>query len=180
MVSLLNWLPFVDRNTRKPLPEYVDILNGKILAEASLLGPFFRFSSFAEDEPKLAEKYFLNLPTAELNIKTVSMVAPQIRPLISASRVSYRFPHQILSRCGVANAFAFQTDLLAICQSLVVNVQSRKFALAFFENMLRVNTKRANIQVSRRPSNSIWRKFDSKILACLGSLTTASSARTDS
>ena len=90
MVSLSNWLPFVDKSTRKPLPDYADVLNGKIVAEASLLGPFFRFSSFAEDEPKLAEKYFLNIPPSELTNKTINLVAQQIRPLLSPSRVSHR------------------------------------------------------------------------------------------
>ena len=82
MTKMSNWLPFM-----KNEKETKEFANGKLLTELSLIGPLFKFSAFAEDEPKLAEKYFLNMPRSELTVKTIMMVGQQIRPQLLMFRV---------------------------------------------------------------------------------------------
>ncbi len=79
-----NWLPVNGINDESDL--------GKMLAESSLLGPFFRLSAFAEDDPKVVNNYFPEVSTGnEINPETFNLISKQIHPLINSARVRLFF-----------------------------------------------------------------------------------------
>ena len=95
MIKMSNWLPsFHASNENEPPKEFA---NGKTLTELSLIGPLFQFSAFGEDEPKLVEKYFLDIPRSELSSKTIMMIGQQYRPQLTMCRVKKTFNLPYLS-----------------------------------------------------------------------------------
>ena len=74
-----NWLPFQSNNSLSDI--------GKLVSETSVLGPFFRLSSFAEDDPQVVEKFRLDNVTNETMGETLSMISKQIHPLLTTNRV---------------------------------------------------------------------------------------------
>jgi hypothetical protein len=81
MVKMGNWLPLYTQQT--------DVLNGRMLTETSLLGPAFGLSSFAEDDPKIFEKYFMETMYGEMQPETLNLIAKQIQPILNSYRVGY-------------------------------------------------------------------------------------------
>jgi hypothetical protein len=59
-----------------------------MITEASLLGPAFGFSSFAEDDSKIIEKYFMETMYGEMQPETLNLIAKQIQPILNSYRVS--------------------------------------------------------------------------------------------
>ena len=80
MVSMPNWLPNLDLKK-------IEKLNGKVLCETSIMGPIFRLSGFAEDDPKIVEKYGLENIQTEHIPETLSLITKQIHPLLFTNRV---------------------------------------------------------------------------------------------
>lgn len=77
-----NWMPTIlDAETP------ADSMIGKVFSDLSVFGSFFRFSGFAEDEPKIAETYFMDKMDAEMSGKTLNLIAMQIRPRLNSARV---------------------------------------------------------------------------------------------
>lgn len=78
MVEMDNWTVDCKDANRK---------NGKILAVSSILGPFFKFSLFAEDDAKIAEKYFKRDLDTEFNNEILSLISKQVQPILASPRV---------------------------------------------------------------------------------------------
>jgi hypothetical protein len=81
MVKMGNWLPIENVSDESHI--------GKMLAESSLLGPLFRLSAFAEDDPKIVAMYFPEASTtAEIAPETFNLISKQIHPLVNSTRVT--------------------------------------------------------------------------------------------
>jgi hypothetical protein len=52
------------------------------------MGRFFKLSTFAEDDPKIVEKYFANVTSNDLPSETLSLIAKQVHPLQASLRVT--------------------------------------------------------------------------------------------
>lgn len=64
-----------------------DQKNGKIQAVSSVLGPFFKLSLFAEDDARIAEKYFKRDLDTELTNETLTLISKQVQPILASTRV---------------------------------------------------------------------------------------------
>lgn len=80
MVEMDNWT--VDSKE-------ADQKNGKMLAVCSILGPFFKFSLFAEDDARIAEKYFKRDSESEFNNELLTLISKQVQPILALPRVNF-------------------------------------------------------------------------------------------
>ncbi|XP_066992504.2 ubiquitin conjugation factor E4 B isoform X2 [Anabrus simplex] len=104
------------------LPDVVTQAVGRELAKTSFLGPFLSVSVFAEDEPKVAEKFFSGNPLADKSLnQTLQQELENTRTLL------HKVFHDIL-----------------------VSSSSREAMLSYLATLLRHNEKRAQIQVDER------------------------------
>ncbi|KAJ9575045.1 hypothetical protein L9F63_007780, partial [Diploptera punctata] len=110
--------------TQQPnfLPDVVTQAVGRELAKTSFLGPFLSVSVFAEDEPKVADKFFSGNPLADKSLNQT------LQQELENTRVSlHKVFHDIL-----------------VCNS------SREDMLNYLAALLGNNEKRAQIQVDER------------------------------
>lgn len=104
------------------LPDVVTQAVGRELARTSFLGPFLSVSVFAEDEPKVAEKFFSGNTLADKSLNhTLQQELENTRILL------HKIFHDIL-----------------------VNNSSRESTLSYLATILRNNEKRAQIHVDER------------------------------
>ncbi|GLG94106.1 Ubiquitin conjugation factor E4 B [Gryllus bimaculatus] len=104
------------------LPDLVTDAMGREMARTSFLGPFLSVSVFAEDEPKVAEKYFSGNPVADKSLnQTLQQELENTRILL------HKVFHDVL-----------------VCSA------SRKSMLTYLSALLHINEKRAQIQVEER------------------------------
>ena len=111
MTQLVNWLPPII--TPSPAAE---------LQKLTFIGPFMSLSAFADDDPKVVEKYFSNPEMAAADIK---MANDSLRHSLSGVR----------------------TRLFEIFHSLVLNAPSRDAALGFIGAFIQHNGRRSHLQV---------------------------------
>lgn len=104
------------------LPDIVTTAAGHEIAHTSFLGPFLSISVFAEDEPKVAERFFSGNTIADKSLHTT------LQQELDNSRALL---HKIFY------------DILA-------NGSSRESMLAYIAALLRNNEKRTQIQVEER------------------------------
>lgn len=81
MVEMSNWIP------NKGDTEWEN--NGKLLAETSLLGSFFKLSIFAEEDPRVVERYLKT--DSELSVESLNLICKQLQPLLASTRVNLNF-----------------------------------------------------------------------------------------
>ncbi|XP_075218617.1 ubiquitination factor E4B [Lycorma delicatula] len=104
------------------LPDIVTAAAGREVAQTSFLGPFLSISVFAEDDPKVADRFFSGNTLADKSlITTLQQELDNTRGLL------HKIFHDIL-----------------------VNTSSREPMLAYIAALLRHNEKRAQIQVEER------------------------------
>ncbi|PNF25093.1 hypothetical protein B7P43_G02009 [Cryptotermes secundus] len=104
------------------LPDVVTQAVGRELAKTSFLGPFLSVSVFAEDEAKVADKFFSGNPVADKSLnQTLQQELENTRILL------HKVFHDIL-----------------VCNS------AREATLSYLAALLRNNEKRAQIQVDER------------------------------
>lgn len=91
---------------------------GRELARTSFLGPFLSVSVFAEDQPKVAEKFFSGNPS---NDKTINLTLQQ-------------------------ELESTRTSLHKMLHAILANSACRESTLAYLAALLKHNEKRAQIQ----------------------------------
>ena len=78
-----NWLPIEKVSNESNI--------GKMLSETTLLGPFFRLSAFAEDDPKTVQTYIPEANSSnEIAPETFNLISKQIHPLLGSARVKIK------------------------------------------------------------------------------------------
>ncbi|XP_015113341.1 ubiquitin conjugation factor E4 B [Diachasma alloeum] len=100
------------------LPDFMTTAMGRELARTSFLGPFLSVSVFAEDQPKVAEKFFSGNPS---NDKSINLTLQQE---LESVRTSF---HKML-------------------HAILATSTCREATLAYLAALLRHNEKRAQIQ----------------------------------
>jgi hypothetical protein len=79
MVGLDNWIPV---NCGNDYQNY-----GKIMSDTSILGRFFKLSLFAEDDPKIVDKFFPMKMGPQLSNEILNMIGKQMHPLHASLKV---------------------------------------------------------------------------------------------
>lgn len=118
------------------LPDVMTSAVGRELARTSFLGPFFSVSVFAEDQPKVAEKFFSGNPSTDKSMNST------LQQELESIRTSL---HKIL-HAVLANSNCRETTLAYLAALLKHNekrtqIQAEEFALAgdgFMLNLLSV------------------------------------------
>lgn len=100
------------------LPDVMTSAVGRELARTSYLGPFFSVSVFAEDQPKVAEKFFSGNPSTD---KSMNLTLQQ-------------------------ELESIRTSLHKILHAVLANSNCREATLAYLAALLRHNEKRTQIQ----------------------------------
>ena len=80
MTEMSNWIPNSGSSDWEN--------NGKMLAATSILGPFFKLSIFAEEDPKVVERYFKRDTETELTSETLTLISKQVHQILASTRVS--------------------------------------------------------------------------------------------
>lgn len=124
LTQLVNWLPPV--STVSPAAE---------LQKVTFIGPFMSLSVFANDDPKVVEKYF---PCLEMASNDVKMANDSLRHSLHSIR----------------------TRLFEIFHSLVLNASSRDAALGFVSAFIQHNGRRAHLQVDENLVSSDGMAFN--------------------
>ncbi|KAK3701373.1 hypothetical protein QZH41_008755, partial [Actinostola sp. cb2023] len=114
IVSLDCWLP-------RPLSDAV----GKEIEKLSFLGPFFSLSVFADDSPKVVQKYY----------SSRIMTKEQIKLTTSSLQSSLEF---------------VRTEMFKVMHSLLVSSASREACLEYIGTVLNRNVKKAQLQADDR------------------------------
>nr|CAD7587727.1 unnamed protein product [Timema genevievae] len=104
------------------LPDTVTLAVGRELARTSFLGPFLSVSVFAEDEPKVAEKFFSGNTASDKSLNQT------LRQELENTRIL----------------------LHKVFHDILVNGSSREATLSYLAMLLRNNEKRAQIQIDER------------------------------
>lgn len=112
LVQLENWLP-----------EEITKAAGKEFSRICFISPFLRISVFAEDDPKVVEKYFKE-----------------------TGAENFRLTNQTLQN----QLNILRKDCHKIFHAVLVNRNSRENALRFLAESLRRNKKRAQLQINER------------------------------
>ncbi|XP_043267135.1 ubiquitin conjugation factor E4 B [Venturia canescens] len=100
------------------LPDVMTTAVGRELARTSFLGPFLSVSVFAEDSPKVAEKFFSGNPSSD---KSINLTLQQ-------------------------ELESTRTSLHKMLHAILANSACREATLAYLAALLRHNEKRAQIQ----------------------------------
>ncbi|XP_015606835.1 ubiquitin conjugation factor E4 B [Cephus cinctus] len=100
------------------LPDVMTTAVGRELARTSFLGPFLSVSVFAEDQPKVAEKFFSGNPSTD---KSMNLTLQQ-------------------------ELESTRTSLHKMLHAILANSNCREATLAYLAALLRHNEKRAQIQ----------------------------------
>ena len=124
ITQLVNWLP--PAITPSPAAE---------LQKVTFIGPFLSLSAFADDDPKVVEKYFSN---PEIPAADVKMANASLRHSLHCVR----------------------TRLFEIFHSLVLNVSSRDAALNFIGAFIQHNSRRSHLQVDENLVSSDGMAFN--------------------
>jgi len=124
ITQLTNWLPAVI--TLSPAAE---------LQKLTFIGPFMSLSAFADDDPKVVEKYFANPEMAGTDVK---MANDSLRHSLHGVR----------------------TRLFEIFHSLVLNASSRDAALSFIAAFIQHNNRRSHLQVDENLVSSDGMAFN--------------------
>jgi len=124
ITQLVNWLP--PAVTPSPAAE---------LQKVTFIGPFLSLSAFADDDPKVVEKYFSNpeMPAADVKMSNASL-----RHILHCVR----------------------TRLFEIFHSLVLNTSSRDAALNFIGAFIQHNGRRSHLQVDENLVSSDGMAFN--------------------
>lgn len=124
ITQLVNWLP--PAITPSPAAE---------LQKVTFLGPFLSLSAFADDDPKVVEKYFSDpeMPAAEVKMANASL------------------RHSL---------HCVRTRLFEIFHSLVLNAASRDAALNFIGTFIQHNGRRSHLQVDENLVSSDGMAFN--------------------
>ncbi|XP_012285979.1 ubiquitin conjugation factor E4 B [Orussus abietinus] len=101
------------------LPEAMTTAVGRELTRTSFLGPFLSVSVFAEDQPKVAEKFFSGNPSTD---KSMNLTLQQ-------------------------ELESTRTSLHKMMHAILANGNCRETTLAYLAALLKYNKKRAQIQV---------------------------------
>jgi ubiquitin conjugation factor E4 B len=112
MTQLVNWLPPVV--TPSPAAE---------LEKLTFLGPFFSLSVFAEDDPKVVDKYFAN---SEMSPTAVKLANDSLRHIMHCIR----------------------SELFQVVHCLVLNSGTRDAAMNFIGAFIERNSRRSQLQVN--------------------------------
>lgn len=124
ITQLVNWLPPV--MTVSPAAE---------LQKVTFIGSFMSLSGFADDDPKVVEKYF---PNPEMASGDVKMANDSLRHSLHSVR----------------------TRLFEIFHNLVLNASSRDAALGFVSAFVQHNGRRAHLQVDENLVSSDGMAFN--------------------
>ena len=124
ITQLVNWLP--PAVTPSPAAE---------LQKVTFIGPFLSLSAFADDDPKVVEKYFSNPEMAAAEVK---MANDSLRHSLHCVR----------------------TWLFEIFHSLVLNVSSRDAAVGFIAAFVQHNSRRSHLQVDENMVSSDGMAFN--------------------
>ena len=124
ITQLVNWLP--PAVTPSPAAE---------LQKVTFIGPFLSLSAFADDDPKVVEKYFSN---PEMPADDVKMANASLRHSLHCLR----------------------TRLFEIFHSLVLNVSSRHATLNFIGAFIQHNGRRSHLQVDENLVSSDGMAFN--------------------
>jgi len=124
ITQLVNWLP--PAITPSPAAE---------LQKITFIGPFLSLSAFADDDPKIVEKYFSNpeMPAADIKMANASL------------------RHSL---------HCLRTRLFEIFHSLVLNTSSRDAALNFIGAFIQHNGRRSHLQVDENLVSSDGMAFN--------------------
>ncbi|KAK0083631.1 hypothetical protein PV325_008472 [Microctonus aethiopoides] len=118
------------------LPDVMTTAVGRELARTSFLGPFLSVSVFAEDQPKVAEKFFSGNPSSD---KSINLTLQQ--ELESARTSLHKMLHAILATTTCREATLAYLAALLRHNEKRAQIQTEEFALAgdgFMLNLLSV------------------------------------------
>jgi len=107
------------------LPDSITPACGMELAKLSFLGPFFSLSVFAEDSPKVVEKYF---PNTDLAADSIRFINQQLQKSTDFVR----------------------GELFKILHAMLVNTDTREAALNWTAAAVQRNVKRSQLQSDER------------------------------
>lgn len=124
ITQLANWSP--PALTPSPAAE---------LQKVTFIGPFLSLSAFADDNPKVVEKYFAN----------PEMAAPEVKMANDSLRHSLH---------------CVRTRLFEVFHNLVLNVPSRDAALGFIGAFIQHNGRRSHLQVDENLVSSDGMAFN--------------------
>ena len=124
MTQLVNWS--APALTPSPAAE---------LQKVTFMGPFLSLSAFADDDPKVVEKYFSNPEMAAAEVK---MANDSLRHSLHCAR----------------------TRLFEIFHNLVLNVSSRDATLSFISAFIQHNGRRSHLQVDENLVSSDGMAFN--------------------
>nr|CAD7392943.1 unnamed protein product [Timema cristinae] len=132
------------------LPDTVTLAVGRELARTSFLGPFLSVSVFAEDEPKVAEKFFSGNTASDKSLnQTLRQELENTRPHTGKKLASSIWvTHQL--HPGERFASLVQILLHKVFHDILVNGSSREATLSYLAMLLRNNEKRAQIHIDER------------------------------
>jgi hypothetical protein len=80
IIEMPNWMPILSNS-----PDQIMI--GKHFSDLTLLGPFYKFSSFASDDTKFAQHFFMDNIDSESYAKEINIIATPIRYSLKEARV---------------------------------------------------------------------------------------------
>ncbi|XP_034945689.1 ubiquitin conjugation factor E4 B [Chelonus insularis] len=118
------------------LPDVMTTAVGRELTRTSFLGPFLSVSVFAEDQPKVAEKFFSGIPS---NDKSINLTLQQ--ELETARASLHKMFHAILATSTCREATLAYLATLLRHNEKRVQIQTEEFSLAgdgFMLNLLSV------------------------------------------
>lgn len=107
------------------IPEAISQAVGREVAKLSFMGPFLSLSAFAEDNPKIVEKYFSGSTLTPDNTRLINQ---SLQHFLEFSR----------------------NEIFRVFHAILVNTGSREGALNYIGAILQANEKRAQLQSDER------------------------------
>jgi hypothetical protein len=90
MTEMDNWMPLfiLDESSSISFDASIEQLGGRLISDTSLFGSLLKMSAFAEDDPKIVEKYFMDISN-EMQTKSSQFVSQRLLPILGSYRVTW-------------------------------------------------------------------------------------------